>query len=141
MVCVIGQQALLEELNRVLLLDSPSSQLLSYDTTFQLGDFYISVLCFRHTLFKEAPVIPAAFLLHERKFQEHHKEFFSICHKLVPLLKKTTKPFVTNEERAIVNAISETLPDVPQLRCWNHIFRDIRRWLSSHGAPSEDISV
>jgi len=44
------------------------TELLSYDTTFQLGDFYVSVLCFRHTLFKEAPVIPAAFLVHERKF-------------------------------------------------------------------------
>ena len=37
-----------------------------YDTTFQLGDFYVLILCFRHTLFKETPVIPATFLVHER---------------------------------------------------------------------------
>ena len=83
LVCVCGQRALLEEMDRVLLLNSPSAQLLSYDTTFQLGDFYVSVLCFRHTLFKEAPVIPAAFLVHERKFEEHHKELFSVCTKIV----------------------------------------------------------
>ena len=42
LVCVCGQRALLEEMDRVLLLNSPSAQLLSYDTTFQLGDFYVS---------------------------------------------------------------------------------------------------
>jgi len=66
LVCVCGQRELLEDLERVLLLDLPSAQLLSYDTTFQLSDFYVSALCFRHTLFKEAPVITAAFLVHEK---------------------------------------------------------------------------
>ena len=51
LVCVLGRRAVLDEMDRVLLLDTPSPQLLSYDTTFQLGDFYISVLCFRHTHF------------------------------------------------------------------------------------------
>ena len=41
-------------------------------TTFQLGDFYISVLSFHHTLFTETPTIPAA--LYERKFEEHHRK-------------------------------------------------------------------
>ena len=49
LMCICGEKAILDELDRVLLLDSPSQQLLSYDTTFQLGDFYISVLAFRHT--------------------------------------------------------------------------------------------
>lgn len=38
----------------------------------------------------------------------------------------------------IVNAILEILP---QLRRWNHIFRDVTRWLRSHCAPSQDISI
>ena len=112
------------------MLDS-TPQLLSYDTTFQLGDFYVSILSFRHTLFKEKHVIPAAFLLlvHERKFSTYHKELFTVCNKLVPSLRRTTYPLVTDEERAIVNAISEIFPNIPQLRCWNHIFRNITRWL------------
>lgn len=140
LICVLGQQEILDQLDRVLLLDS-AAQLISYDTTFQLGDFYVSVLCFRHTLFKEAPVIPAAFLIHERKFEAHHKIFFTICSSLVPSLSHTAYPIVTDEEKAIVNAISEILPNVAQLRCWNHIFRDVTRWLRSHGAPSQDVSV
>ena len=66
LVCIYGEKSMLNELDRILLLDSPSCQLLSYDTTFQLGDFYISILSFRHTLFTKSPVMPAAFLIYER---------------------------------------------------------------------------
>ena len=52
-----------------------SSQLLSHDTTFQLGDIYVSVLLMCHTLFEDAPVMPVCFLLHERKLGSAHEEF------------------------------------------------------------------
>ena len=127
---------------RVLFLNSPSAQLLSYDTTFQLGDFYVSILCFRHALFKEAPVIPAAFLVYERKFEEHHKELLiCVCTKLVRSLNHTTCTMVTDEEVAIVNAVAQVIPQVPQLQCWSHIFRAVMAWLRKHGAPCQDISV
>ena len=70
--CVCGLQEIVNELDRVLVLDT-SSQLLSYDTTFKLGDFYVSPLIFRHTLFKETPCIPAMFLIHE-----HNKTVLSM---------------------------------------------------------------
>ena len=41
-------------------------QLLSYDTTFNLGDFYVSLPIFRNVIFKK-PCIPVAFLIHENK--------------------------------------------------------------------------
>ena len=62
------------------MVDSVNPQLLSYDTTFQLGDFYVSSLLFRHTIFKESPVIPALFLIHERNFKVPMK-FFSVLQK------------------------------------------------------------
>ena len=46
LVCVCGSKELLQEFDRVLLLQSPVAQLLSYDTTIQLGDFYLSTLAF-----------------------------------------------------------------------------------------------
>ena len=51
---ICGIKHFLIECNRLLALHStlPSSQLLSYDTTFQLGDFYLSPLFFRNTLSK-----------------------------------------------------------------------------------------
>ena len=53
LVCVCGSKQLFDEFDCVLVLQSPGHQLLSYDTTFQLGDFYLSTLTFRHTLFEK----------------------------------------------------------------------------------------
>ena len=68
LICICGIKEILDQFDHVLLVDSVNPQLLSYNTTFQLGDFYVSSLLFRHTIFKEPPVIPALFLIHERKF-------------------------------------------------------------------------
>ena len=71
-VFVCGQRQLLDELDRLLLLKSPSARLFSYDTTFELGGYYVSVLCFRHTLLIVSPVIPVAFWVHKLKIEEPH---------------------------------------------------------------------
>ena len=73
----------------------------NYDTTFQLGDFYVSPLIFRHTIFEEKPCIPAMFLIHERKYTETHQEMFRECVARIPALKKATCPIVTDKEQAI----------------------------------------
>ena len=92
LLCICGIQEILDQLDRILLIDSSFPQLLSYDTTFKLGDFYVSTLLFRHVIFKESPVIPALFLIHERRFQSTHEIFFQIAIKKVPsLVKKSTQ--------------------------------------------------
>ena len=141
LVCVCGSKLLLNEFDRVLVLQSSGHQLLSYDTTFLLGDFYLSTLTFRHTLFEENPVIPVAFLLHERKHMSCHQEFFDVCCKLIPALKTTQKPIVTDEEQAYIKVISKCMPAAPHLRCWNHVVQATERWLHRHGATSDDVVV
>ena len=59
----------------------------------------------------------------------------------MPALKKMKKPIVTDEEQTYVNAIGQYLPAAAHLRCWNHVLRDAKRWLQSHGAPAQDVSV
>ena len=139
-ICIFGIQELLDELDKVLLLES-DNQLLSYDTTFQLGDFYVSPLIFRHTVFDKSPFVPAMFLLHERKLTSTHLELFNDLRSRVPSLQKSKCPLVTDREQAIVSALSSTLPNLPLLHCWNHIFRDMRFWLRAQHASSSDISV
>ncbi len=53
----------------------------------------------------------------------------------------TTRPFVTDEEAGIVNAVQTVLPNTPRFRCWNHTIRDSKRFLHAHGAPSVYVSV
>ena len=127
LLCICGLKEILDEFNRVLLIDS-KAQLLSYDTTFQLGDFYVSPFIFRHSLFEENPCIPAMFLVHERKFTETHEEMFHECCRRISSLKNTKFPIVTDKEKSIVNAIKRQLPDIKLVHCWNHILRDIQSW-------------
>ena len=121
MVCVCGRKEILDKFAKVLPLQSPSSQMLSYDTTFKLGDFHVSTLVFCHTLFQEAPIIPALFLLHERKFQQCHQQLFKEAIKHVPALKIVKHPIVTDEEKGIVNAVEGCLPNILRVCCWSHM--------------------
>ncbi len=100
---VCGHSSLSEELNSLLQVESESPQLLSYDTTFQLGDFYLSAFLFRHTIFSSSPVIPCLFLLHERKFQSCHEELMREIALRVPRLVngQAEVPLVTDEESGI----------------------------------------
>ena len=82
LVCVCGKKELLDELDRVLLNDSPSTQLLSYDMMFKLGDFYISLLAFKHVMFKM--LYQLVFLSMKENFNLHMNSFLlsavNICH-------------------------------------------------------------
>ena len=94
----------------------------SYDTTFKLGDIYVSILIVRFQEMEEAPVIPLMFMLHERKTGETHEVFFRcVIEEFPELLTATNIYFVTDEETAIVNAIKKFLPNIDCYRCWNHL--------------------
>ena len=137
---VFGLSEITSELDNMLAIGD-SGQLLSYDTTFNLGDFYLSALIFRHTAFKGNPCIPGVFLLHERKFTSTHQNFFRTLKAMVPSLNRSQSPIVTDQEKAIINAIAAEVPQMPHVYCWNHVLQDMCRWLREHGAPSEDVTV
>ena len=138
--CVCGLDQILKETNQILQLNE-TGQLLSYDTTFQLGDFYVSALLLRHTIFEEKPCIPVMFLIHERKFAETHQILFQEAVRHIPSIKSTSSCLVIDREKAIIKAAEMEVPNLHQLQCWNHIYRDIRFWLRKHGAPNTDITV
>ena len=119
---IFGNKELLKELNDLLRVDSKLPQLLSYDTTFQLGDFHLSPLLLHHVLFSGAPVIPACFILHERKFQKTHEDFMHCVASFVPNLAKGGKivPIVTDDEVGIFQAIGKELKSAKRTVCWNH---------------------
>ena len=39
----------------------------SYDTTFDLGDFFVSVLVYKHVMFQGGNTIPVAFMIHDHR--------------------------------------------------------------------------
>ena len=114
LIVVCGIKRFLMECNRLLALHStlPSSQLLSYDTTFQLGDFYLSPLLFRNTLFQKSPVMPVMFAIHERKLKSTRTEMMKIVAQELPFLaSNSTKklvPLVTDDEKGFLKLLNST---------------------------------
>ena len=144
LVVVCGLKSMLNEVNRLLQLKLPTCyQLLSYDTTFQLGDFYVSTLLFRNTLFEKSPVMPAMFLIHERKLKTTHSELMRIVASQLPCLVhgNTKIPMVTDDEKGFLQAIDQDLQNVHRFYCWNHVINAAKLWLRSHGAVSNEIPV
>lgn len=122
------QDDLLDKFKCVLNRKDLRPQQLSYDTTFLLGDFYLSFLVFRETEFSTVPAIPCIYFIHERKLLETHEEFWSLVVRYVPELTSCKNTFiVTDQEAAIVSAIKKFLPDMDFFRCFNHVVDDIKR--------------
>lgn len=86
--------------------------MISYETTFQMGDFYVSVLAMRNTALVNDPVYWVGFMLHERKFMQHHEKILTeILGKLGIDSKKYQKiPVTVDREKGIVGALNKTLP-------------------------------
>lgn len=143
LIVVCGLKVLQQELDRLILTKPDKPILMSYDTTFQLGDFYVSPLLFKHVLFHSSPVIPAGFLIHERKLQSAHNELMIHLKEEISSLStvKSPVPIVVDDELALCKAIDENLPGVARVRCWNHTINAVKVWLRRHGATSNEIPV
>ncbi|CAF4078028.1 unnamed protein product [Rotaria sordida] len=98
---------------------------LYYDTTFSLGEIYVSILGFRNVMFSERPILPLAILMHDRKLQSGHERFVQILNNELPNLHKNCI-LITDGEDALKNAFRKYYPTMLQLRCWNHAMNDIK---------------
>jgi len=77
---------------------SSSSVTLHYDTVFNMGNFYLSTLLFRHSVFKGQPVVPFAFLVHTRRFIDDHVRFMEALRQSFPCLASKKIVIVTDTE-------------------------------------------
>jgi hypothetical protein len=115
LVCVIRLKEIVSELTQVLESDCSHPQLLSYHATFQLGDFYVSPLVFRHLLFSPPTIMPVAFLIHERKLLSCHDTFMEWIRCEIPVLKRLGIPIVTDREQSLSKSIEKNLPNATVL--------------------------
>jgi len=94
-----------------------------YDTTFSMGDFYVSTVLYRHDIFESSPVMPLLMLVHERRTTASHELLFQWLKQLTSVSSITC---VADREQSITNAIKTVMPDSTMVYCWNHILRDVR---------------
>ena len=127
-------QPLLENLE-MLLKVSTTPVTLHYDTVFNMGDFYLSTLVFRHALFESNPITPVAYFIHSRRYQQDHMQFMQLLRQSMPLLAAKKILMVTDREFDF----SDVFPHCLNVFCWNHLERDLHFYLknSANCRPSE----
>jgi hypothetical protein len=76
-----------------------------YDTTFKLGDYYVSILSFEDPEFVNKRTIPLFYMIHERKTFETHDTFLGEVRKFFPRLLKTKNVFIVTDEAASTMAV------------------------------------
>ena len=89
-----------------------------YDTTFNLCDYYLSVLSFSHPFIvndkKKFPPIPLIYYFHSRKFTETHETFWHF-------FKQTVKRSAIKKLRSAIKKCLMQEYNVCLVRCWNHL--------------------
>ena len=94
---------------------------LNYDTTFNVGKFYVSILTFRHPLFEEEPVIPLCFLFHEGKEEVGHSMLFKNRKITMPSLDQQQTVFISDREKSFKNVRARFFPKSQYAFCHLHI--------------------
>ncbi|RWS22943.1 uncharacterized protein B4U80_13462, partial [Leptotrombidium deliense] len=104
-------------------IDAELPQLLSYDTTFNLGDFFVSVLVMRNTDLVDDPMFPVMFMNHNQQYAQNIA-------------------VVTDREKAITNTIKKTgTIGNNLLLCENHILQDVKHFLKTVGGKKDDFAA
>ena len=121
--CVVVKE-IMDEMND--LVETKPGTLLGCNNTFKLGDFYVSVLVFKHSVIMEEPVIHVALIIHDRQFQKVHERFFEQLLEQIPNLGKKNIKVATDREVGITNALHNVFPQAHILHRWNYITRDLK---------------
>ncbi|KAK3108798.1 hypothetical protein FSP39_015983 [Pinctada imbricata] len=141
LIAVFALPEIMDTFQELIQSNASSPVCLVYDTTFNLGDFYVSPLVFRHVLFEQTPWIPLAFLIHERKQQKCHNRLFEFVADKVPILKTKSLPFITDREPALTKSVQFFFPNLTVLHCWNHVRRDFKEELRKQTANPSEMAV
>ena len=113
-------QPLIDSLQN-LLKSSSETVILHYDTVFNMGDFYMSTIVFRHAMFKKHPIVPFGFFIHSHRFHDDHLQFLERVRKSTPLLASRRIIIVTDREFDF----TLVFPLGIHVFCWNHLERDL----------------
>ncbi len=88
----------------------------TYDTTFDIGDFYVSFLTTKVTYIEGEPLVIGPMMIHTSKTEEAHVKFF----QKVKVFGLDIVHIGTDSELAIVNAIEKVFPNAAHVVCFRH---------------------
>ena len=87
----------------------------------------MTTVSYRDPEFIENPVIPLVQYLHEFRDEESHNHGMRAFETEFPQINNSGKVvMITDEEKAIVNAVKKFFPNVTRYRCVLHAWQDIK---------------
>ena len=118
-------------------------QVVSYDTQFDLGDFYLSTLTIRDPRLltshrKNFPTVPAIFVIHERKLMYDHDLAFRIMVELVPDLG--SEMFISSSDNEFSALLARHFKGSFVAKDENHQAKKIGRAMRNKKGTMEDAS-
>lgn len=108
--------------------DRSSIQNYGVDTTFDLGDYYVTILTMRNVFMEENPVWPFCFFIHKSRQESRFSEFLFFINNAFDLNKDENAPFTIDRDASLKSAAHYHKMNV--VYCTNHIIRDCKRWVS-----------
>lgn len=96
-----------------------------YDTTFELGDFYLSYITIPNVMLHGSPCFYGPAILHTSKTSVTHSMFFTVLKDLGAIFVSIG----TDQEQAICNSIELIYPETINMICWRHFNDNIDRKL------------
>lgn len=121
------------------LCSSPTRVIFTVDTTYNLTDFYVTPLLMLIEAENGCHQFPVMHLIHDRRAKSVQLELMRQLSSAITseeLHKKMI--FLTDREPGIVLSIRESFRSSLQFFCWNHLKKDLERWLTTHRYSSSD---
>jgi len=137
--CVLAFNWQIYDLARFLT-DNRKFSVLTADTTYNLGEFYVTPTTYKHlmlvdTTSKKHPTMAGPILVHQRKnfaaFNYFASTLVSCNKKLQGLLA-----YGTDGDEALIEGFSHNFPFATQLRCFLHLKRNIQSKLGDRALPA-----
>lgn len=115
---------------------------LTADTTYNLGDFYVTPTTYRHLMIedpitKKHPVVLGPILVHQRKSFSSFNYFASTLVGANSKLRNL-QAYGTDGDPALMEAFSHNFHTAKQLRCFIHLKKNISGKLRDRGIPNNE---
>ena len=120
-------------------------QLICYDTTFNIGNHFLSTILAKNVELKDEPFFPICFFIHDRKRSEDHETFLNFVFENDEKTKSKSKlkpnanvPVVTDREREFFNFFeTNSFTKNSHFCCTNHIKKNVELWVRENLGWSE----
>ena len=118
--------------------------ILEIDPTFNLGEFSVTPIVYRHLLLEDSkshnnPLVLGSLVIHHQKQFRTYNYFLSTIVGLRPKLSNI-QAVGTDGEEALVEAIGKTFPHASQLRCFRHLQQNVETYLRDKQFPQNAIN-